>query len=407
MFLRLLLASVVRRWPRRARALVAIWAGLALFTALAALGLGVSDAIDREMASFGANLRIEPLAVAVPASLAGEELVRTGPATFAETDLAAIDTIFWRNNVVAVSPRFRTIGRTDGSEATILGLEVESARRVDRHQVVAGSWPGPGECLAGEVLANRLGLETGRSIDVELDGERGRWTISGVLSSGSTEDDAIVASLRDVQRLARAPGRITDAEVTAITTPENELARRHQVDPASLTPKEFERWACTPYPENVARQIQEAIPGSSVRVVRRVAQTHGVVLSRLSGLLEGLGLLGLSTCALAVLGILAPAFLARAPEAALLVALGAHRSFVRALFLVEAALLGLAGGALGALTGSALGAWSSERVFGPPADPPAVLLLLGPLVGAALASIASGLPIRRVLAERPAARLHA
>jgi len=77
----------------------------------------------------------------------------------------------------------------------------------------------------------------------------------------------VIAPLTSVQKLTGLEGKISEAEITALTTPENKLAEKYRLDPKALASAEYERWSCTPYPGSVAANIQAAVPGSVARVV--------------------------------------------------------------------------------------------------------------------------------------------
>src|SRR5262249_3644524 len=129
---------------------------------------------------------------------------------------------------------------------------------------VDGRWPdearvdGPTEVLVGAVLARSLGLATGASVAIEIGGAGLDAVVPGVLTSGGPEDGGVFAPLEPVARLAGRPGGADRVEVLAITTPEDDLARRVRKDPASLTPEDAERFSCTPYPGAVAKQCGQA-----------------------------------------------------------------------------------------------------------------------------------------------------
>ena len=76
------------------------------------------------------------------------------------------------------------------------------------------------------------------------------------------------------------------------------------------------------------------------------------------------------------------------------------------LFLAEAALLGLAGGALAAVTGSLLGSLLVRNIFGSAADPHFALLIFAPLLGLLTALAASALPTLHTLRQNTAEVLH-
>ncbi|MFO1511931.1 MAG: ABC transporter permease [Verrucomicrobiota bacterium] len=397
----MLIESLMRRGSRKLLAALAVWIGVTLVVALLALSLDVGDKMNRELRSFGANIRLEPASAAIPVRVGGHELAAAvQPAFLQETQLVALKSVFWVNNILDVSPRLWTKANVQGRECALLGVKLE--KRPPYWQL-AGAWPtNADECLLGADVARDFHLAAGQTVRVGDTTLR----ISGVVTTGESEDAAIIASLATVQQLAGLEGKISEAEVSALTTPENKLADKYRLDPKALTSAEYERWYCTPYPGSVAADIQKAVPGSVARVVRRVSESQGVVLTRIQGLVLLLGLLALAACTLSTMGVLSSAVLERRTEVALMRAIGAHGENILRLFLTEAGLLGLTGGILAAATGSWLGAWLVHAVFGSQAETHAALWLLSPLLGLLTALAGSALPVAHTLRQNTAEVLH-
>ena len=222
--------------------------------------------------------------------------------------------------------------------------------------------------------------------------------VVGVLSTGSVEDDEIVAPLGLAQQILARPGAVRRIAVSALTKPEDALARR---DPKSLSPAMYDRWYCSPYPQSIAYQLEEAIPHSHADQIRQVAQTEGVVLSSITGLMLLITLAALLASALAVSAAMATAMFERGAEVGLMRALGAGSFSIAAVFLAEATLLALIGGA----AGFAGGAWLADRmgrsIFGSQIAIQPVLLpvVLGMAVIVTLAG--SAVAIRRAVKLDP------
>lgn len=420
-FARLLINALARRRGRKLLALTAVWIGVTLVVAMLALSIDVGDAMSREVLSFGANLRIEPLAASIPVRLGGRNLAEhEAPAYLDESRLDAVRTIFWRNNVLAVVARLWVDGRVNGRPAPLLGVPLAAsppeaghdplavdARTAYGHWHVEGSWPhAANECLAGSTLATTAGVRSGDRVAVRIGDSEQDLTVTGTVATGDREDDAIVMPLQALQRLAGLTGRISEADVSALTTPENRLAEKFHQDPKSLTPAEYERWYCTPYPGSVAADIQKAVPGSAVRVVRKVTESQGAVLSRLGSLMLLLAMLTLLASCLSIAGVLTAAVIERRGEIALMQAIGAPRSGVLLLFLAEASVLGLAGGVLAAGSGALLAAGLVRAIFGAPPELHAAVLLLAPLLGVGTAWLGSIWPVWRTLGLDTAPLLH-
>ncbi len=401
MFYRLLMESVTRRGSRKLLAALAVWIGVTLVVALLALSLDVGDKMNRELRSFGANIKLEPASAAIPVRVGGHELAAAvQPAFLQESQLGALKSIFWVNNILNVSPRLWAKAEVQGRQCQLLGTNLENP---PDYWQLTGSWPSSeDECLLGSDLARELHLTAGQTVLLG----NSVFRISGVVATGGREDSALITALPTVQRLTGLEGKISEADISALTTPENKLAEKYRLDPKSITAAEYERWYCTPYPGSVAADIQQAVPGSAARVVRRVSESQGVVLSRIQSLVLLLGLLTLVTATLSTMGVLTSAVLERRTEVALMRAIGAHSENILRLFLTEAAFLGLVGGTLAAATGSWLGAWLVHAVFGSQSETHLALWLLSPLLGLLTALAGSALPVAHTLSQNTAEVLH-
>jgi putative ABC transport system permease protein len=229
---------------------------------------------------------------------------------------------------------------------------------------VQGEWPNDEgrEVLLGAALAKRLGRDQPGYIYLQNQETR----ISGILTTGGPEEDAVIVPLAMAQRmiivpLAMAqrmigrPGAVRRVYVSALTKPEDDFARR---DPRTMSAEMLERWSCTPYANSIAHQIAEAIPNVQAEQIRQVAQNEGALLGRISGLMLLVTVGALVAAMLAVSAAMATTLFERRREVGLMKSLGADNGMVATLFLSEAAILGVFGG----LAGFALGALMAKRI---------------------------------------------
>ncbi len=171
--------------------------------------------------------------------------------------------------------------------------------------------------------------------------------IVGIVTTGDATDQQILYPLDASPKLvmpiedgkpAEAPVDLDRIEIAARTRPEDAFARK---DPDTLSPKQHELWYCRPYANSIAYQIREAIPNSDAQQVRRVEQSEGNVLSRISGLMALIAAAALLAAGFAVSAAMATAVLERRAEIGLMRSLGASRGSIALLFYVEAAILAL------------------------------------------------------------------
>ena len=251
----------------------------------------------------------------------------------------------------------------------------------------------------GVNLARRAGVHAGQTLEIRSGGARARLAITGIISTGGQEDDAILAPLEVAQQLSGKPGEYRRLLVSALTKPEDSFSER---DPKSMAPEEFERWYCSPYISSISRQIQEQLPNVSVRPIRQIAEGEGQILSRVQALMWLVTFAALLAAALAVAATAGTTVLERTSEVALMKALGARRRLLGAVFLGEQWFMAIIGGVIGYAGGLALAHELGQRVFG--VSPSTRLILLPVVLGvtAGVATVGSLLSLRKVMRLDPA-----
>jgi putative ABC transport system permease protein len=299
-----------------------------------------------------------------------------------ESDLPKMKGVFWGHNILGFAP-FLTKQVTFAKQGQAFDAELigtyfaqplsygkedftTGVRSLNPWWKVEGAWPPdygswpqdqPPQVLAGGKLAAQHGISVGDVI--EVGGKKLR--VSGMLNTGASEDTAIVAPLHIVQQVLGRQNGVNRVVVSALTKPEDAFARR---DPNRMTPADHDRWYCSPYANSIAFQIREALPNVRVEQIRQVEQNQGKVLSRVSGMMMLLTLAALIASALAVSAAMAGTILERRHEVGLMKSLGASDAAVASLFLSEAGLMAVAGGALGFVAGAFVAHRIGQRIFG-------------------------------------------
>jgi putative ABC transport system permease protein len=371
MFFRLLYESFRRQKRRKLLAGIAIMLGVGVATAMIAIATDIGDRISRELRSYGANLIVTPQEDTLDVVIAGVNLKPPSDGAYLnEADLPRIKGTFWRNNIVGFAPMLPVDVNLAGQKLTLLGTYFSrqlafgkqsfatGVRSTHPWWKVQGSWPDESstDVLLGEHLASRLRLQPGQQ--VEIAGQP--HPIAGILSTGGPEDEQIVASLGLAQQILGKPGVVRRIYVSAVTKPEDALARR---DPKVMSPEMYDRWYCSPYAQSIAFQLQEAIPHSHAEQIRQVAQNEGIVLTHIQGLMLLITLAALLASGLAVSASMATAVFERRGEVGLMKALGAGNLAVASLFFAEAAWLALIAGAAGFAGGALLARQIGQAIF--------------------------------------------
>jgi putative ABC transport system permease protein len=429
MFLRLVADSFTRRPRRKILSMAALAMGMAVATAALSVSLDVGDRLAEEFRSLGANLLVTPQADSLPLEIGGVDYRPANAGTYLpEADLGKLKTIFWRFNIMAFAPilevpvqAWSPASKTWFSpgvvgKATLIGTwnehpvpvpdgytYITGIGKTNPWWHVEGKWfkEGTDECLVGMGLSKNSGVKVGDTLNVQTANSQGWFAlkVAGLLSTGGPEDEAIVTSLTIAQQLAGKPGEYRRLYVSALTKPEDAFARK---DPKSMTPAEFDKWYCTPYISSIALQISEELKGTDVRVIRRVAEGEGNVLTRVRTLLWLVTLASLLAAALAVGASAAASVIERRTEIGLMKALGANSGLVAVLLAAEQLLLAFVGGGLGYALGIILARVVGERIFGFTPEPKIFVLLIILTLAALITVLGSAFPLRQASRYDPA-----
>jgi putative ABC transport system permease protein len=375
MFGRLVYESFRRQKRRKLLAGAAIALGVTVATAMIGVATDVGDKINRELRTIGANLVITPQEDSLDVEIGGVNLKPpTDGAFLNEPDLPKIKGTFWHNNITGFAPMLpvKVTLKKNGKaqDVTLLGVYFAKPLAFGKEAFtagvrslypwwrVAGAWPEDNshDVLVGERLATQLALKPGDAVALS---DR-HLRVAGVLSTGGSEDDQVVAPLGLAQEILGKPGAVRRVYVSALTKPEDAFARR---DPKSMSGAIYDRWYCSPYPQSIAYQLQEAIPHSHAEQIRQIAQNEGAILTRIEGLIFLITLAALLASALAVSAAMATAIFERRGEVGLMKALGAGNAAVASVFFAEAALLALIGGVIGFAAGAFLAHQIGHSIF--------------------------------------------
>ncbi len=428
MFLRIVADSFGRRPRHKLLTGAALALGMGVVTAALSVSLDVGDRLAKEFRSLGANLIVTPQADSLPLEIGGVDYRPVNAGAFLpEADLPKLKTIFWHNNIVgfapilevpvstAILPKTISSAFTPSLSTTLIGtwsqhsiwipdLQTRFVTGIEKTNPwwsVEGRWfsEDAAECVIGANFARKTGRQIGDAILVQ-DGDKGQiLEVAGILSTGGSEDDAIVAPITIAQKISGKSSEYRKLYVSALTKPEDAFAKR---DPKSFTPVEYDRWFCTPYISSIAFQIQQELPGTDVRVIRRVAEGEGQILTRVRMLLWLVTGAALLAAALAVGASSAASVIERRTEIGLMKALGAGSGTVGFLLSAEQLLLALVGGGAGYALGIVLARLLGERIFGAAPEPSFIVFCVIIALAAGVTILGSALPLRRASRYEPA-----
>lgn len=461
MFLsRMVLRSLSRQLRRRI--LIAVSVALSTCVCVAMLGVvfDVGDKLNAELSTYGSNIVVQPKSDAVISDLyasnaddnatsgtSDEDAQTVEPTSFIkESDVQKIKTIFWAYNITDFAPQLNMHASVSGvcrnesqkascskapvsSPVSIVGtwfaqrLNLDSGestvagiRNMRSWWKVTGSWASDtttsksgtdySQIMVGSTLAQKLNVQVGGSITLNKSGRSEHGLVVGIFQSGDSDDNTIYMPSQAAETLNDTPNSIDKVEVKALTTPENDLAKKAARNPAALSQEEWETWYCTAYPSSIAYQIEEVIPGSVAKQVRQVAALQGDVLKKTQAVMILMTVLSLISAAIAVANLMAASIAERSSQFALLKAIGASDGAVIRLMLMETGVVSFVGALVGTALGSVAAQVIGHVVFGSGiAMRPMVFVLVFVLLTVTIL-LASLSAIRSILGLRPAQVLH-
>ena len=425
MFWQMVKGALIRQRGRFILIALTVALGVSLATAMLNVMFDIGEKVNQELKAFGANIMVTPRNSMVLKDLYGvETTTSTHREYLEEEDLGNIKTIFWTNNIVAFAPSLTTsITLADGEREQLFGTWFEHTLTLPTDETyttgvkfmkswwhIDGDWADDAqqdEVLIGAKLAQKLGVSAGSTLSyTKEDGTEGTLRVMGVVSGGGNEETQIVGALSLAQSLAHAEGKIDQVEVSAMTTPENDLARKAAENPKSLSQAEYDIWYCTSYVGSIAYQIEEVMQNAAAHPVRQIAESEGKILDKTQLLMLLITVLSLLSSSLGVSNLISANIMERSRELGLLKALGATNIAVVLSVLAEIFIAGIIGGVFGYFVGLGFAQLIGETVFGSGiAVNPYVVPLIAVLMSLVLI-IGSVPAIRMLLSLHPAEVLH-
>ena len=427
MFIRMIGKAFLRQWKKMLMISLTIALGASLATAMLSVMIDVEDKINQELKVYGANIRVVPKDTSVINELydVGDENI--SGAYLQEDELGRIKTIFWAFNIVDYAP-FITVSAQfdDGEKVDIVGtwfnhhMDLPTGEQLDAGVASLRSWwditdgewldeqdsDSDDKAMVGTALAERKGIKVGDTVTVTGSGGTNELTIVGIFDAGGEEDDFIYVPVDTAQYIGGLEGRIDCIEVSALTTPDNELAEKAAKDPGSLSVAQYETWYCTAYVSSICYQIEEVISDSVASAVRQVADSEGQILEKTKLLMILITILSMIGAALGICNLVTASVMERSQEIGLMKAIGAHNVAITGLILAEIMCTAVIGGTAGFFAGMGFAQIIGHSVFNSAVTiRPMVIPVVAVLV--VIVTFAGSIPaIRLLLKLRPTEVLH-
>jgi putative ABC transport system permease protein len=356
--------------------LLALGAGAAVTAALLNLQVDAKRRLTTEFRAFGPNVLIIPKdSSSLSSETLPESTIRLVPVNLPSGRVSVSPALYLVSSV--------SVPQSGKSQPAVLaglnpmaflaGSPLSSSTPAENPDVPARS--SRDVCVAGVRFAQQLGIGQNTELNLSSGDQRESCRVASLRQTGGPEDDRLGIGLRAAQRLANLPGRVSAIELTVPGTP-GEI-------------------------QSYITNLQRQLPDVAVRPIRQFTEGEAKIYNRISGLLTttvGIVLLLTGLCVMAAMTNVA---MERKMDVGLMKAIGGATRRVLRLFFAEAALLGLAGGLIGAAAGIILSIGLGKAVFGVAARP---RLIVYPVAVALtmLVAILSAFPLRRLASIRPA-----
>src|SRR5262245_39566914 len=148
MWWKLIINSFRRDFRKKAVAIAAVTLATCLATFLLNWSLNLGDKIQKDLRVYGANIIISPRGDSIPLAGNSEDTLRlTGGFYLKSDEIKKLQTIFWKNQIIAVAPLFPLPVTLDREPAVLVGSEygehdsMQSLQKTIPYLSITGRWP--------------------------------------------------------------------------------------------------------------------------------------------------------------------------------------------------------------------------------------------------------------------------
>jgi putative ABC transport system permease protein len=356
--------------------LLALGAGAALTAALLNLEVDAKSRLTTEFRAFGTNVIVaprEPAGTAVIAATLDESVGKQVREFPAPPNSSATSNLYFVADVTSNASH-------QPVKAVIAGRRVEIQGPTQAFGVLLAlnsdeSGQNQKLCLVGSRAAQQLHLQSGDPLRLQYSGREEACHAAPLPARGDEIDSQIEIDLETAQRLAAQPGKISLVRISV-----------------AGTPREIRAYIAA---------LAQKMPSADVHGLRQFTDAEAQIYNRITGLLTATTVLVLVLTTLCVMAAMTNVAMERRNDVGLMKAIGGATRRVLRLFLAEAALLGLAGGLVGAAAGILLSIWLGKTVFGVAARPRLIVYPVSVAI-TILVAIVSAYPLRRLASISPA-----
>jgi putative ABC transport system permease protein len=382
MFRRLIRRLIFANRGRLFVILLALTAGATVSAALLNLQTDAKRRINSEFRSFGANVAIWPKNVKIATqskTFASSILDKIQP-RYGSIEISKVGLLYLVANVDVLDENLKSKGPAKTLPAVLVGYDYQwtTVEKIIPSRTVSESklaFIDIEECQLGENVASTLGVSLMQVIEFRSEAGSGFCSVSGIRSFGGSEDNQIFVPLAYLQYQTGNMDRLSTVSLNV-----------------SGNPAQINDFVAT---------LSQQLPEVEVRPLRQFTEAQTRIYSRISGLLTAATGIILTLTVLCVMAAMTNIAAERKNDVGMMKAIGGSARSILNLFLTEAALLGLAGGLIGAAAGIALSIVLGKAVFGVAAAPRLIVYPIS-VAFTVIVAILGAYPLRRLANVRPA-----
>lgn len=227
-------------------------------------------------------------------------------------------------------------------------------------------------------MADDFGLVPGDKVEVNVDGRKLTLNISGIVHTWGMKDYIAFLKLELLHKLTGKENKVNIAEVSALTKPKDKLAlKAGRFGPDSLSPREFEKWYCSPYVNSIPYNIEEVIGGIEAKEIRKFSSLQEGILRELSVIFAGLAAVGFFICTVSMTTAAKMYLEERRREIGILKAIGPNNDRIISQLLAEMFIAAILVSGLGYWLSLQLARYLGKVVFSPEFQMGSALFLIG------------------------------
>ncbi|MBU4342187.1 MAG: ABC transporter permease [Candidatus Altiarchaeota archaeon] len=350
------LDNLKRRKSKMAFLIIGMVIGIATVVTIFTITQAMQEDVQKKLDEFGANIMIVPKANTLSMSYGGMSIpgAQYDLREIQEKEIDNIWTIENEENLATVSPKLLGAVDIEGETVLIVGADLATEIKLKKWwkftngsdlELTRVEKPSPidptktmtvtkikglkeDDVIIGSNVAEKLNKKPADSITLDSDGNTTEVNIKAVIQETGSQDDSIIfMNLETAQKLLGKEGKITLVEVAAI---------------------------CSGCPvEEMARQINEAIPNGKATPIKQVVAQKMQTINQLSSFGLAVGVIVLLIGSLIVFTTMMSSVNERTREIGIFRAIGFRRIHVVKIILMEALILSSIAGIIGYALGLA------------------------------------------------------